>query len=127
MDGKVLTDETLDMVVVFIYAKIKNKIPGWLKIFNIAKLGIKIALNFLMKYGDKVIPDEIDIYINEAVKQFNAGQTEAAIAAIANAENKLIDIKHVDETSEYQLMYANTYALVINIKAWIEGDKGSVE
>jgi len=120
MDGKLLTDETKEILVDFICEKVKSKLPKWVKFLGILKAGVRFLLNYLNKLGDKVIPDEIDIYINEAIKQFNAGQIESAIAAISNAENKLIDIKNIDETSEYQLMYANTYALVINIKAWIE-------
>ena len=123
MDGKLLTDETKSILVDFIYMEVKAILPKWITFFGIAKTAIKLGLNYLNTQGDKVIPDKIDIYINEAIKRFNKGEIEAAIAAIANAENKLVDLPNMDETQEYGVWYANSYALVLNIKALIEKKK----
>jgi len=119
MDEKLLSDDTKKILVDFIYEKAKNKLPKWAKLFGILKAGIRFLVNYLDTQGDKVIPDKIDIYINEAIVKFNMGETEAAIAAIANAENILIDLPNLDEKQEYGVWYANTYALVLNIKAWV--------
>ena len=123
MDGKLLTDETKDILVEFIYKNIKNKAPKWVSFFGILKAGIRLLVNYLNDKGDKYIPDEIDMYINEAINKFNDGQIDAAVAAIANAENKLVDLPNMDEIQEYGVWYANSYALVLNIKAFIEKGK----
>jgi hypothetical protein len=123
MDGKLLTDKTKDILVEFIYQKAKDRLPKWVRLFGILKVGIRFLINYLNDKGDKVIPDEIDIYINESIVKFNEGQFDAAVAAIANAENKLINLPNMDETQEYGVWYANSYALVLNIKALIEKTK----
>ena len=121
MDGKLFNNKVSDLFVELIFDQIKNKLPWYLK--KIAKVLLGIAMGFVNKYGDKVIPDSIDPYLNEAAEKFKVGEIDAAVAALTNAENILVDIPELNETEEYSLLYGNTYTLIVNLKALIEKRK----
>ena len=120
-DGKFLTKQTTDSLVDLIANKIKPKLPWYLRGF--AKTGIKLVLSLLNKGGDRIIPDKADVLINQSINEGVAGKWEAASRSLAKVENMLIDIPNQTESQEEVMFYANTNALVQNIKGWLENRK----
>ena len=120
-DGKFLSKETTELVANILYEKVKEKLKWWMR--GIVKQGLKLALSLLNKGADKIIPDSVDIHINLAIQYGYAKELDKAVEQIAMAENILIDIPNIDEAQEYKTLHANTYAIVQNIKAWIDKRK----
>ena len=120
-DGKFLTKQTTDSLANLIANKIKSKLPWYLRGF--AKTGIKLLLTFVNKGGDRIIPDKADALINQSINQGIAGHWDAATHSLAKVENMLIDIPNQTESQEEVIFYANTNALVQNIKGWLENRK----
>lgn len=121
-DGKVWTKETVDILVGFTYERIKAKLPGWLKLLGIVKPVLRIALNMLNKYADKVIPDEVDVYINSGILKIKDGDYKGASDDFATAENTLVDIPFLDEQNE-QKAFANVNMAIIEFCKGLIRDK----
>ena len=119
MDGRVLTDETKDLIV-----KVGDqaiKLPFWAEPFDGPVLNWLV--NYVDKKGDKVIPDDIDPLINSAIKAGLGGDWDVAEVQIATAFNKLVDIPLLDEDAEQSLLKNATKVIVDVIKMWIEKSK----
>ena len=121
MDGKFLTKQTTDSLASLVANKIKSKLPWYLRGF--AKTGIKLRFTLLNKGGDRIIPDKADALINQSINQGMDGKWEAASHSLVKVENMLIDIPNQTESQEEVMFYANTNALVQNIKGWLEKRK----
>jgi len=119
MDGKVLTDETKDLIV-----KVGDdviKLPFWAEPFDGPAL--KWLITYVDKQGDKIIPDDIDPLINSAIKAGLEGDWDVAEVQIATALNKLVDIPLLDEDAEQSLLVNATKVIVDVIRMWIQKSK----
>jgi hypothetical protein len=115
-DGIIFTKKTKDLIIKTAYSGIK--VPFWLKPF--IKPGIRIALNFIEKQGDKIIPDNIDGLINGAITETINGNYDKASEYAGTALNIVIDIPLMNEQTE-QTMFTDGIRLIIRIiQNWIE-------
>lgn len=118
-DGKIFTQKTKSLIVKTAYSGIK--VPFWLKPF--VKPAIKVALNFIEKQGDKIVPDKIDYLINNSISETINGNYDKASNQAGIALNMVIDIPMIDETTEHNLFSDGIRLIIRVIQDWIEKRK----
>lgn len=120
-DGKIFTKETTDLIVKAISDGLSKKVPFFAR--PLLKPAVKIAVNTLSKYGDKVIPDKVDDLINEAITLGFAKDFDGAAEAIGEAGDMLVNIPGIDDEHEKKLFISIAQAIVNGIETWIKNKK----
>lgn len=115
MDGKVFSSETkkkarevLDEVI---------KLKGFKELLSdIGLFGVVEAVDY---FGDKVIPDEFDTALNDAVSLAIEKDYEGAMEALADLLDSVIDIPVLDDAQEEFVFQQGMKFLIAIIKNWI--------
>ena len=118
-DGKVFTDKTKDLIVKVIDDAIK--LGPVLELID--GVMIRGAVNIVDYYGDKVIPDDYDLEINEICELGLNEQYDAAAGKAGSLMNKLIDIPGMDEGTEDFVFVNGMKFLVSLILNWLKKKK----
>lgn len=113
-DGKFLTESTRELVVKVIDDAIK--LPFYFEPFD--DVAIKALLKFVDKYADKVIPDNLDEQLNEAIVLALDGNLDEAIFNLVSIGNELVDIPLLDEDTEQQVGVDAAKLIVSFVKDW---------
>lgn len=117
--SEVLTQATKDLIVKTVANEVK--VPFWVKPF--LKPVTRIAVNFLDSKGSKVIPDEVDPMINNAITAGINGDFDKASESAATALNIVIDIPLLDEDHEQEMFVGGIRFLIQVVQAWIDKKK----
>ncbi len=116
-DGKVFTNKTTDLLVKVGNDNLRKNVPFMLR--GLVKPVLRICINMVSKWGDKVIPDKVDIYINSAVQKGYEKEWDEAAVDIGVALDALINIKTIDPEHERNMFVSIAQALVNGIEGWI--------
>lgn len=117
--SEVLTQATKDLIVKTVASEVK--VPFWVKPF--LKPVTRIAINFLDDKGSKVIPDNVDPLINEAITAGVNGDFDKASESAATALNIVIDIPLLNEDHEQEMFVGGVKFLIQVIQSWIAKKK----
>ena len=120
-DGKVFTDSTKDGLVKIVDDAIKLGVVGEL----LDNLAIRGAVNVIDFYGDKIIPDDYDPFINEVIQLILEEKYALAAEKAGSLMNKLIDLPVMDETTEEFVFVQGMKFLVSMLMNYIEKQKSS--
>ena len=120
-DGRVWTKSTTKLLVGIIGEAVKPKVPFLVR--GLINPAIKIALKTSNTYLDRVIPDEIDGFVNDAIIKGYEGDWDNAAIDIGLAGDMLVDIPNLDDEHEKKLFVTIAQAIVQSVKTWIENKK----
>ena len=90
-DGIVFTKETSKLLVNWTGDAIKPHVPFLAR--GLVKPVLGIVFNLVSKFGDRIIPDRVDVYINEALTKAKAGDFDGAGKTVGIGVEILVSAK----------------------------------
>ena len=120
-ENQVWTDSTTKLLVDVITNAVKPKVKFLLR--GLVRPAVKIAVKTANKYSAKIVPDKVDVYVNDAIIKANNGDWDAAAEQIGIAGDLLVDIPGVDDDHEKKLFVSIAQAIVNGVKSWIDNKK----
>lgn len=123
-DNKFLNEENFDLMVKIVAKPISNWIP---KFFRWIVKPEKIANNlvgFINEKADKIIPDNIDRFINAGLSAILKEDWEKANAALALIPTETFDLKALDQVEEKTLWTLVSKVIIFWLTSWVKSKKG---
>lgn len=120
-DGIIFTDKTTDLLVKLGNDNLRKKAPFFLR--GLVKPALRIAINLVSKWGDKVVPDKVDVYINSAIDKGYSKDWDAAAIDVGMALAEIIELKRVDPEHEKNLFVSVAQAIINGVGNWIDSNK----
>ena len=120
-DGKVFTKDTNKLLVNWTGDAIKPHVPFLAR--GLVKPVLKIVFNLVSKFGDRIIPDRVDSYINEAITRANAKDWDGAGESIGVALETLAGAKADAGTAKRKFFINIGETLTSGIEFAIENKK----
>ncbi|ANS04917.1 hypothetical protein [uncultured Mediterranean phage] len=118
MENVIWTPETTGLLVDITYKAVSKKIPILFR--PLLKPALKIGIKTINKTGSKYVPDEVDVYINNAIVKAYNKDWEGASEDVGIAADTLINIPAIDDEHERKLFVSIAQAIVNGVKTWIE-------
>jgi hypothetical protein len=119
MDGKVFSKENKKFLVDV--ADKAVKLPWYAEAFD--GPGFTAVINWVDKNGDKVIPDTLDVAINEIVDAAEVKDWALAEEKAATALNLVINIPLLEEEQEQQVLVDAVRLVIQIVRSWIASKK----
>jgi len=116
-DGKIWTKETTELLVDIAYDAFGKKVPFFLR--GLVKPALRMAIKLINEKADKVVPDKIDTFVNDAIVKASNKDFEGAATDIALAGDLLVDIPVLDNEQEKKLFITIATAIVQAVENWI--------
>jgi len=116
-DGKIWTKETTELLVDIAYDAFGKKVPFFLR--GLVKPALRMIIKLINEKADKVVPDKIDTFVNDAIVKASNKDFEGAATDIALAGDLLVDIPVLDNEQEKKLFITIATAIVQAVENWI--------
>jgi len=122
-DGIVFSEETSALLKDWIGDALKPKVPFIVRGLVKPTLGITIGL--ISKYADKIVPDKVDMYINDAITKAKDGDFDGAGCAVGAGIEVLVSAKSEAGSVKEKFFVNVGETIMTGLEYAIEVKKGS--